>query len=132
MSDRYTRGMEIRRQILGDRYVDQAEADKNDFNEDFQRFITEFAWGTVWARDGLDRRTRHLLTIAMLVCLGKEDELAMHVRAARNTGVTRQDLKEVFQHAAVYAGVPAANRAFHVAEAVFAEWDAIREEGSEP
>lgn len=123
MNEDYDRGMRIRRQVLGDDYVDRAEATKTEFNADFQRFITKFAWGEVWEREGLDRRTRHLLTIGLLVCLGKEDELAMHIRATRNTGVSREELKEVFLHAAVYAGVPAANRAFHVAEMVFEEWD---------
>ncbi len=128
MTNDYQRGMENRRKVLGDRYVDRAEANKTDFNADFQRFITRFAWGEIWGRDGLDRRTRHLLTIGMLVCLGKEDELALHIRATANTGVSRRELKEVFLHAAVYAGVPAANRAFQVAEAVFEDWDQTSEE----
>ncbi len=114
--DRYTTGMKIRRAVLGDAHVDQAEAKQTDFDADFQRFITEMAWGTVWARPGLERWTRHLLTIAILAALGKENELAMHIRAMKNTGVTEEELKEVFMQVAVYAGVPAANRAFPIAQ----------------
>jgi 4-carboxymuconolactone decarboxylase len=122
MSDqKFEDGMKIRRAVMGDRYVDQAEANKTSFEADFQRFITETAWGTVWSRPGLDRKTRHLLTIAMLAALGKENELAIHIRATQNTGVTPEDVKEVLLQVAVYAGVPAANSAFAIAKKVYAE-----------
>ncbi len=120
-NDRYTTGMKIRRAVLGDAHVDRAEANQTPFDADFQRFITEMAWGTVWARPGLERRTRHLLTIAILAALGRENELAMHIRATKNTGVTEEELKEVFMQVAVYAGIPAANSAFAVAKRVLAE-----------
>jgi len=118
---RFDRGMAIRRSVLGDAHVDQAEAGKTPFDADFQRIITEFAWGTVWAGEGLDRRTRHLITLALLAALGLEHELAMHLRATRNTGVTLEEIKEVFHQVAVYAGIPAANTAFRAAKKVLAE-----------
>ena len=122
MSDeKFERGMKLRREILGDRYVDQAEANKTPFDADFQRFITETAWGTVWSRPNLDRKTRHLVTLAMLAALGKEHELTLHIRATQNTGVTPEELKEVFHQVAIYAGVPAANTAFAIAKRVYAE-----------
>src|SRR5688572_279187 len=122
MSDeKFERGMKLRREVLGDRYVDQAEANKTAFDADFQRFITETAWGSVWSRPNLDRKTRHLVTLAMLAALGKENELALHIRATRNTGVTPEELKEVFHQVAIYAGVPAANTAFAIAKKVYAE-----------
>ncbi len=122
MSDKkYENGMRIRRSVLGNDHVERAEADKTDFDADFQRFITEAAWGSVWARPGLDKKTRHLLTIAMLATLGHHEELAMHIRATRNTGVTREDVKEVLLQVAVYAGIPAANAAFSVAKRVYRE-----------
>ena len=117
----FERGMNVRREVLGDAHVDRAEANKNSFDEDFQHFITEMAWGSVWSRPGLDRRTRHLLTIAMLAALGKEHELAMHIRATRNTGVTRDEVKEALMQVAIYAGVPAANTAIAIAKKVYAE-----------
>lgn len=119
--DRFEQGMNVRRQVLGNPHVDRAEANKTAFDADFQRFITETAWGSVWARPGLDRKTRHLLTIAMLAALGRENELALHIRATENTGVTPDELKEVFLQVAVYAGVPAANSAFAVAKKVYEE-----------
>ena len=119
--NKFERGMEIRRAVLGDAHVDRAEANKTPFDADFQRFITESAWGSVWTRPGLDRRTRHLITLAMLAALGKEHELAMHIRSTQNTGVTQEELKEVFLQVAIYAGVPAANTAFSVAKSVYAE-----------
>ena len=115
--------MAVRKSVLGERHVEQAEANKTDFDADFQRFITETAWGSVWARPGLERKTRHLLTIAMLAALGKHEELALHVRATRNTGVTRDEVKEVLLQVAVYAGIPAANAAVAVAKRVYAEMD---------
>jgi 4-carboxymuconolactone decarboxylase len=117
----FEQGMKVRRAVLGDSHVDRAEAQKTPFDADFQRFITETAWGSVWSRPGLDRRTRHLVTLAMLAALGKEHELAMHIRATQNTSVTADELKEVFMQVAVYAGVPAANIAFSVAKRVYAE-----------
>lgn len=129
MSDqRYETGMQIRREVLGDSYVDRAEANKTPFDADFQQYITETAWGTVWARPHLDRWTRHLLTLAILAALGQENELAMHIRATQNTGVSADDVREVFQHVAVYAGVPAANSAFAVAKKVYAEMAPYAEE----
>lgn len=116
--ERYEHGMKIRRAVLGDEHVNKAELNKTDFDSDFQRFITETAWGNVWARPGLERKTRHLLTIAMLAALGNEHELAMHLRATQNTGVTPDELKEVFLQVAVYAGVPAANTAFRIAKQI--------------
>jgi len=122
--DRYEQGMTIRREVLGDRHVDQAEANKTDFDADFQRFVTETAWGSVWSRPGLDRKTRHLITIAVVAALGKEHELAMHIRATHNTGVTPDDLKEALLHVALMAGLPAANTAIAIAKRVYAELDA--------
>ena len=122
MSDQnFEGGMKVRREVLGDSHVDRAEANKTDFDADFQRFITETAWGAVWTRPGLERKTRHLLTIAMLAALGKEKELAMHIHATVNTGVTPEEVKEVFHQVAIYAGVPAANSAFAIAKQVYAE-----------
>ena len=121
--EKYEKGMQIRKSVLGEEHVHRAEANKSDFDADFQRLITEVAWGSIWARPGLDRKTRHLLTIAMLASLGNHDELAMHIRATRNTDVTRQDVKEVLLQVAVYAGIPAANAAMAVAKRVFNEMD---------
>jgi 4-carboxymuconolactone decarboxylase len=116
---RNARGMEIRREVLGDAHVDRAQLETTEFDQDFQQFITETAWGNVWARDGLDRRTRHLVTIAILAALGKEHELGMHLYATRNTGVKPEEVREVFHQIAIYAGVPAANRAFSIGKEVF-------------
>jgi 3-oxoadipate enol-lactonase / 4-carboxymuconolactone decarboxylase len=121
--DKYTIGMQIRRSVLGEEHVDRTEANQTEFDADFQRFITETAWGDVWARPGLERKTRHLLTLAMLAVLGKEKELALHIRATRNTSVTSEELREVFLQVAVYAGVPAANTAFTIAKQVYAEFE---------
>lgn len=129
MSDqKFEQGTEIRREVLGNAHVDRAEANKTDFDADFQRFITETAWGSVWSRPGLARKTRHLLTIGLLAALGKEQELAMHIRATANTGVTPDEVKEVFLQVAAYAGIPAANTAFSIAKKVFAE---LAEQSSE-
>jgi len=122
--NKFEQGMKIRRAVLGDEHVNRAETKKTPFDADFQRFITETAWGSVWSRPGLDRKTRHLVTLAMLAATGKEQELALHIRATRNTGVTQDQLKEVFMQVAVYAGVPAANTAFSIAKKVFAELNA--------
>ena len=122
MSDQpFERGMAIRRAVLGDAHVNRAEANKTDFDADFQRMITEFAWGTVWAGDEIDKTTRHLITIAILAALGKEHELALHLRATANTGVTPTQLKAALHQVAVYAGIPAANTAFAIAKKVLAE-----------
>jgi 4-carboxymuconolactone decarboxylase len=114
----YEDGMEIRRRVLGDEHVDRATAGATDLDADFQRWITETAWGGVWSRPDLDLRTRSLITIAILGALN-HDELELHLRAARNTGVTPEEVREALLHVAVYAGVPAANRAFRVAKGVY-------------
>ena len=119
--NKFERGMKVRRAVLGDAHVDRAEANKTPFDADFQQFITESAWGSIWTRPGIDRRTRHLITLAMLAALGKEHELAMHIRSTQNTGVSQEEVKEVFLQVAIYAGVPAANTAFSVAKSVYAE-----------
>jgi 4-carboxymuconolactone decarboxylase len=121
--EKYKKGMQIRKSVLGETHVERAEANKSEFDADFQRFITEAAWGSVWSRPGLNRKTRHLLTIAMLATLGNHEELAMHIRASCNTGVTREDVKEVLLQVAVYAGIPAANAAVAVAKRVYVEMD---------
>ncbi len=119
--DRLAVGEQTRRSVLGDDHVDRAKVASTGFDEDFQRFITEGAWGSVWSRPGLAPRERSMITIALLAALGHDDEVAMHVRATANTGATLEDLKEVFLHVAVYAGVPAANRAIKIAKSVFEE-----------
>ena len=121
--DRFEKGMALRKSVLGAEHVDRTEAQKTDFDADYQRYITENAWGTIWARPGLDKKTRHMLTLAMLAALGKHDELAMHIRATRNTGVTPEELREVLLHVSVYAGVPAANSAFAIAKRVYKEME---------
>lgn len=118
---RFEAGMAVRRSVLGDAHVDRAEAAKTALDEDFQRFITEGAWGSVWSRPGLTKRERSLITIALLAALGHDDEVAMHVRATANTKASTEDIKEALLHVAVYAGVPAANRAFKIAKKVLAE-----------
>lgn len=119
--ERYREGMKVRRTILGDAHVDAAEARTTEFDEDFRRFITETAWGGLWRRPGLPPATRSLLTIALLAALGHTEEVAMHVRATANTGATMEEVKEALLHVAVYAGVPAANRAFAAAKEAYAE-----------
>jgi 4-carboxymuconolactone decarboxylase len=114
-------GMTIRREVLGDAHVNRAIESTTDFTAPFQDFITRYAWGSVWSRDGLDRRTRSCITLAVLTALGREQELAMHVRAARTNGLTPEEIGEVLLHTAVYAGVPAANAAFAVAQRVLDE-----------
>jgi 4-carboxymuconolactone decarboxylase len=111
--------MRVRREVLGDEYVDRAVAATDDFSADFQEFITRYAWGSVWTRPGLDRRTRSCLTLAMLASLGHHNELALHVRAALRLGLTREEIAEVLIQVAIYAGVPAANSAFAVARQAF-------------
>jgi 4-carboxymuconolactone decarboxylase len=121
--DQFEKGMQVRRSVLGDAHVERAEENKSAFDADFQQYIVESVWGGIWARPGLDKKTRHLLTIAMLAVLGKEHELSLHLRAVQNTGVTRDEVKEVLLQVAVYGGVPAANSAIVVAKKVFAEMD---------
>ena len=118
---RFERGMKTRRAVLGDAHVDRAMNHATPFDEDFQRYITETAWGDVWSRPGLDQRTRHIVTLAVLAALGREAELEMHIRATKNTGVSPDDLKEILLQVAVYAGVPAANTAFAIAKRVYAQ-----------
>ena len=121
MSDRYETGMTTRRAVLGDAHVDRAEAGKTAFDEPFQSFITEGAWGSVWSREGLTKRERSLVTLALLAALGHWDEVAMHVRATANTGATPGDVREAMLHVAVYAGVPAANHALKIARDTYRE-----------
>lgn len=121
--ERYEKGMAVRRAVLGGVHVDRTVARKNDFNDEFQNLITRYAWGEIWTRPGLPRHTRSLLTVAMMVALNRAEEFRLHVRAASNNGVTRDEIKEVLMQAAIYCGVPAANNAFHLAEEVFAEMD---------
>ena len=121
---RYDIGMRVRREVLGDAHVDRAQARQTSLDADFQRMITEMAWGTLWARPDLDRRTRSLVTIAILAALGRTDELALHIRATENTGVTPSEIAETLLHVAIYAGVPAANSAFAIAKATLTPADA--------
>ncbi len=110
--ERFKQGMAVRRAVLGDEWVDRAQAKRNSFTAEFQDFITRYAWGEVWSRPGLDRRSRSLMTMAMMIALGRWDEFRLHVRAALNNGLTVAEIKEVILHSAIYAGVPAANSAF--------------------
>jgi 4-carboxymuconolactone decarboxylase len=119
--DQHERGMKVRREVLGDEHVDKAIENTSDFTADFQDLITRYAWGEIWTRPGLDRRTRSAITLTALIAIGRFDELAMHVRAARRNGLSDDEIKEVLLQAAVYCGVPAANRAFAVASEVLEE-----------
>jgi 4-carboxymuconolactone decarboxylase len=122
MSDStHDRGMEVRREVLGDEHVDAALARTSDFTRDFQDLITRYAWGEIWTRPGLDRRTRSCITLTALIALGRFDELAMHVRAALRNGLTPDEIKEVLLQAAIYCGVPAGNSAFAVAQRIIDE-----------
>ncbi|MCF6315612.1 MAG: 4-carboxymuconolactone decarboxylase [Marinosulfonomonas sp.] len=121
MSERYEAGMKVRRAVLGDAHVDRAEADKTAFDAPFQEMITEGAWGTVWSGDGISKRDRSLVTLALLASGGHWDEVAMHIRATANTGATPKEVREVFLHVAIYAGVPAANHALRLAKRTYAE-----------
>jgi len=121
MADDKNRGMQVRREVLGDTYVDRAEASRTPLTDEFQDLITRYAWGEIWTRPGLDRRTRSCITVALLVALNRDEELALHIRAARRTGVTADELKEILLHTTIYCGVPAANSAFRVAARVLAE-----------
>jgi 4-carboxymuconolactone decarboxylase len=117
----YEAGMAVRRRVLGDAHVNRATANATDFDAEFQEMIARHAWGDIWTRPGLDLRTRSLITIAILATLGREEELKLHLRATRNTGATRNEVKELLMQLAVYAGVPAANTAVRIAKQVFEE-----------
>ena len=121
MYERLKKGMKVRREVLGDAHVDRAEASKTDFDLPFQTLITEGAWGTVWASDTITRRERSMLTLALLAATGNFEEIPMHIRATVRTGASKQDVMEVFQHVAIYAGVPCANHAIKLAKQTFAE-----------
>ena len=120
----YERGMKVRREVLGDAHVDEAVARTTGFTADFQDLITRYAWGEIWSRPGLDRRTRSAITLTALIALGRMDELPMHVRAARRNGLSEDEIKEVLLQSAVSCGAPAANTAFAVAARVLAEEEA--------
>ncbi len=121
--ERHAKGMEVRRAVLGHAHVDRAQANANQLSGEFQDLITRYAWGEIWTRPGLPRHTRSMLTIMAMVALNREEELKLHLRAAANNGVTRDEIKEVLLQAAIYCGVPAANSAFHMAQDVFREMD---------
>jgi len=121
VNDQHDQGMRTRREVLGDEHVDRSVAKTTEFTADFQDLITRYAWGEIWSRPGLDRRTRSCITLTALVALGREEELAMHIRAARRIGLTPDEIKEVLLHSAIYCGVPAANGAFAIAQAVLDE-----------
>ncbi len=118
---RYDDGMAVRREVLGDAHVDRATAAATDLTREFQEFITEYAWGTIWTRPGLDRRSRSMITLTALIARGHHEELAMHLRAARRNGLTLDEIKEVIMQSAIYCGVPDANTAFRIAQQTFAE-----------
>jgi 4-carboxymuconolactone decarboxylase len=123
MTDRHTTGMATRRKVLGDAHVDRAEAAKTAFDAPFQTLITEAAWGTVWASDGISLRERSMLTLALLAATKNFEEIPMHIRATANTGASQRDVMEAFQHVAIYAGVPAANHAIKLAKQTFADME---------
>ena len=124
MSDTYERGMKTRREVLGDAHVDRAEAAKTELDAPFQSLITESAWGTVWASDKISRRERSMLTLALLAATGNFEEIPMHIRATANTGASKSDVIEAFQHVAIYAGVPKANHALKLAKQTYQEMEA--------
>lgn len=119
--DRYDKGIQVRRAVLGDAHVDRSIANRNAFNQEFQNLITRYAWGEIWSRPGLSRHARSLITLTALVALNRGDELQLHLRGAVNNGVTPEEIKELLLQTAVYCGVPAANSAFHIADKVLAE-----------
>ncbi|MBF6129409.1 4-carboxymuconolactone decarboxylase [Nocardia brasiliensis] len=121
MNERAERGAQVRREVLGDAHVDRTEAATTEFTRPFQEYITESVWGSIWTRPGLDRRTRSCITLAVLTALGRHEEIAMHVRAARRHGLTPAEIAEVLLHTGAYAGVPAANAAFTIGRAVLDE-----------
>lgn len=124
--------MRVRREVLGDAHVDRAEARKSDFTADFQDFLTRFGWGEVWGRPGLDRRSRSLITLSLLIANDKIAELPMHVKAARRNGLTREEIKELILHCAIYLGLPSANEAYPLAEQALDELETPKREGSAP
>jgi 4-carboxymuconolactone decarboxylase len=119
--DAYERGLKVRREVLGDEHVDRATARATEHTRDFQEFITRYAWGDIWSRPGLDRRTRSIVTMTALVAVGRFHELELHIRAARRNGVSAEEISEVLLQTAIYCGVPAANSAFHVFQRVLEE-----------
>jgi 4-carboxymuconolactone decarboxylase len=119
--ERYEAGLKVRRAVLSDAHVDRSLENRTDLTTEFQNLITRYAWGEIWTREGLPRHTRSLLTIAMMVALNRSEELALHLRAAKNNGVTQDEIKEVLMQTAIYCGVPAANSAFHLAQKIFDE-----------
>ncbi len=123
MTDRHAKGTEVRRAVLGDAHVDRAEAAASPLDAPFQQLITEAAWGTVWASEALTRRERSMITLALLAGLGNHEELELHLRATARTGASAEDVMEVFQHVAIYAGVPRANSAIRMAKRIFAEME---------
>jgi 4-carboxymuconolactone decarboxylase len=123
MSERFDQGMKTRREVLGDAHVDRAEANKTEFDLPFQTLITEGAWGTVWSSDGISRRERSMLTLALLAATGNFEEIPMHIRATARTGASKTDVMEAFQHVAIYAGVPKANHAIKLAKQTYAEME---------
>lgn len=123
MTDRYTVGMQTRRAVLGNAHVDRVEAGKTEFDQAFQTLITEAAWGTVWSGSGISLRERSMLTLALLAATGNFEEIPMHIRATANTGASKQDIIEAFQHVAIYAGVPKANHAIKLAKQTYAEME---------
>ena len=118
---RYDQGLAMRREVLGGRYVEQAAARTTDLTRDFQTLVTEFAWGTIWTRPGLDLRSRSMITLTALIARGRDEELALHIRAALRNGLSQDEIKEVLLQTAVYCGVPDANAAFRIAARVFEE-----------
>ncbi len=123
MTEKYDRGMKVRREVLGNAHVDRSEANKTEFDADFQQFIIETAWGSIWARPGLKREIRQLVTLSILAATGQTHEFELHLKATQNTDVTQDEVKEALLHVAGYAGIPAANTAFAIAKKVFAELD---------
>lgn len=123
MTQKHDTGMAVRRSVLGDAHVDRAEAAKTGFDSAFQTLITEAAWGTVWASDAISRRERSMITLALLAATKNFEEIPMHIRATANTGASKQDVIEVFQHVAIYAGVPAANHAIKLAKQTYSEME---------
>jgi 4-carboxymuconolactone decarboxylase len=121
--ERHIAGMKVRRAVLGNAHVDRSVTNTSEFNAEFQDLITRYAWGEIWTRPGLPRHTRSLVTLALMIAVNRGDEFRMHVRAAFNNGVTRDEIKEVLLQCAIYCGVPASNAAFHMAQEVFAEMD---------
>jgi len=123
IKERFARGRVVREKVLGAAHVARTASNRTDFNADFQDFLMEYSWGVIWSRAGLDVKTRSMMTIAMLVAMGRMDELKLHLRATANTGVTRDEVKELMMHAALYCGVPVAYGAFQIAAQIFAEMD---------